>query len=331
MSEPILAIQNLRTSFFRGNEAVLAVDGLDLALYQGQTLGLVGESGCGKSVTALSILRLIPPAVGQIVAGSIQYQGQNILSLPEPAMRRLRGNRIAMIFQEPQSALNPVLSVGYQIVEVIRIHEKCSRPAAKARAISLLERVGLAAPQERYLAYPHQLSGGMRQRVLIAMALACQPDILIADEPTTALDVTIQAQILDLLRQLQEEFGMAILLISHDLGVIAQNALNVAVMYAGQIVESAQVNELFQQPCHPYTRGLLAALPMFGRHAQRLATIPGMVPSLADLPPGCRFQARCTAVFEPCQQQPPPLYALNDSHQVRCFLYASGLPAKEME
>ncbi len=321
---PLLRIQNLKTYFYTEDGTVKAVDGVDLEVYPGEVLGLVGESGCGKSVTSLSIMRLIAPP-GKIVEGEIWFDGQNLLSLPEKQMIAIRGNRISMIFQQPQTALNPVFKVGDQIVEVLQIHRQMDRKTASERAVEMLRLVGIPDPERRAQAYPHELSGGMAQRVMIAMALACEPALLIADEPTTALDVTIQAQILDLMRKLRQQLNTAIILITHDLGVVAEMAERVAVMYAGQIVEQAEVNPLFDTPLHPYTQGLLESIPVLGEFKERLAVIPGSVPNLINLPPGCRFAPRCQARvkygLKICEQEMPALEEIVPGHRVRCWLY----------
>jgi oligopeptide/dipeptide ABC transporter ATP-binding protein len=321
---PLLRIQNLKTYFYTEDGIVKAVDGVDLEVYPGEVLGLVGESGCGKSVTSLSIMRLIAPP-GKIVEGEIWFDGQNLLSLPEKQMIAIRGNRISMIFQQPQTALNPVFKVGDQIVEVLQIHRQMDRKTAWERSVEMLRLVGIPDPERRAQAYPHELSGGMAQRVMIAMALACEPALLIADEPTTALDVTIQAQILDLMRNLRQQINTAIILITHDLGVVAEMAERVAVMYAGQIVEQAEVNALFDTPLHPYTQGLLESIPVLGEFKERLAVIPGSVPNLINLPPGCRFAPRCQARakygLKICEQEMPALQEITPGHRVRCWLY----------
>jgi oligopeptide/dipeptide ABC transporter ATP-binding protein len=297
---------------------VKAVDGLDLELHAGETFGLVGESGCGKSVTALSILRLLPKPAGRITAGRILFEGKDLAIAGEAEIRRIRGNRISMIFQEPMTSLNPVYTIGFQIEEVLRRHRGMGRPAARAEAASLLGLVGMPEPAGRLDDYPHQFSGGMRQRAMIAMALACRPALMIADEPTTALDVTIQAQILDLIARLKEEFGMAVLLITHDLGVVAETCRNVAVMYAGRVVESAAVGELFSRPAHPYTVGLFKSLPRVGVREGCLNPIPGVVPSLANLPPGCAFQERCFQRHAVCAEE-PPWREIAPGHHARCW------------
>ena len=318
MTEPLLSLRHLVTAFETDEGYLRAVDDVSFDVFEGRTLGIVGESGCGKSVASLSIMRLIPSPPGIIESGEALFDGRDLFHLTEAEMRSLRGNDISMIFQEPMTSLNPVYTVGSQIVEAIRLHRKMSRRAAKARAIELLDLVGIPAPAERVDSYPHTLSGGMRQRAMIAMALACEPRLLIADEPTTALDVTIQAQILDLLRQLQEELGMSIIFISHDLGVMAEFAHEIAVMYAGKIVEHAETRRLFAHPRHPYTRGLLRSLPSARNRRERLPTIRGIVPDLRILPAGCRFQDRCDLVDQACRVEEPPL-RLVDGSEVACF------------
>ncbi|HEY6705531.1 MAG TPA: ABC transporter ATP-binding protein, partial [Xanthobacteraceae bacterium] len=301
---PLLKVNNLRTSFFTSDGEVRAVDGVNFDIEDGKTVGLVGESGCGKSVTALSIMQLLPKSTGRIVGGEIQFQGRDLASLPQHQMRRIRGNEISMIFQEPMTSLNPVMTIGDQIAETVRLHQGASRSEARNRAIEMLRLVKIADPQKRVGNYPHQFSGGQRQRVMIAMALACTPKLLIADEPTTALDVTIQAQILELIGELQGRLGMAVLLITHDLGVVAERADEVAVMYAGKIVESAKPEVIFSRPKHPYTIGLLDSLPGRRGGKKRLAAIPGMVPSPLDWPTGCRFRDRCARADASCAAQP---------------------------
>ena len=320
MTETLLAIRDLHTTFSTDAGDARAVDGVSLTVDAGETVGLVGESGCGKSVTALSILRLIQPP-GRIERGSaILLEGRDLMSLSEREMRSVRGNRVAMVWQEPLSALNPVFTVGDQIAEVARVHAGMSRAAAHAKAIEMLRLVGIADPEERVSAYPHQLSGGMRQRVVIAMALVMSPSLLIADEPTTALDVTIQAQILELLRDVQQRMGMSVLLITHDLGVVAETASRVIVMYAGEIVEEAPVREIFSAAHHPYTEGLLRAMPRVGVSRERLAVIPGSVPPPTDWPVGCRFSDRCPYAWERCEREHPPLYQIGSGHVSRCHL-----------
>ena len=322
--EVLLDVKGLRTSFRTGDGIVRAVTGVDFSVRRGEVLGLVGESGCGKSVTSLSILRLIS-APGQIEAGEVWFDGQDILKLPEDQVRRMRGNRISMIFQQPTSALNPVLDLGFQVGEVLETHKNMKRKVARSRALELLRMVGIADPERRLKAFPHETSGGMAQRVMIAMALACEPELLIADEPTTALDVTIQAQILDLMRRLQEETGTAIILITHDLGVVAEMADRVAVMYAGEVVEQADTRTLFRDPRHPYTKGLINSIPVVGEIREELAVIPGNVPNLINLPSGCRFAPRCLAqtaeIVVDVIEAHPNLLPVMPGHDVRCFLY----------
>jgi oligopeptide/dipeptide ABC transporter ATP-binding protein len=322
-AQPVVDIQHLRTYFYVRGQIAKAVDDVSLTIPSGQTLGLVGESGCGKSVTAHSIIRLIPDPPGKIVGGRIDFQGTNLLDLSEAQMRKIRGNRISMIFQEPMTSLNPVYSVGNQVGESIRIHQKLSGKEVRDRVLDMFRLVGIPAPEKRMDDYPHQMSGGMRQRVMIAMALACNPRLMIADEPTTALDVTIQAQILDLMNKLKAEIGASILFITHDLGVIAEMAQNVAVMYAGKVVEYADVNNLFANPKHPYTVGLLQSIPVMGRNSgKRLNTIKGTVPSLLNLPSGCMFNDRCPDVFSDCRQIEPEMVAAGPHHLARCLKYA---------
>ncbi|MDH3769753.1 MAG: ABC transporter ATP-binding protein [Nitrospirota bacterium] len=318
---PLLQVSNLRTSFFTDKGEIKAVDDVSFTVHGGQTLALVGESACGKSVTALSIMRLLS-SPGRVVGGTINFNGQNLLSLPETAMRKIRGKSIAMVFQEPMTSLNPVMRIGDQIGEVLKIHTDLSNTAIRQEVIGLLEKVRIASPKQRIDQYPHEMSGGMKQRVMIAMALACKPDLLIADEPTTALDVTIQAQILDLLADLQKDLGMAILLITHNLGVVAQFSQDVIVMYASKIAERASVKTLFQHPSHPYTQALLKSLPRPGERQVRLEAIPGTVPSPLQYPTGCHFSSRCTEVLEQCPIQPPPTIQVGDSHEAVCWLHA---------
>ncbi len=323
-AEPLLSVEGLVTAFHTDEGIVRAVDGVSFDVADGGTLGIVGESGCGKSVTSLSIMQLLPVPPGKIEAGKILFEGKNLLELTDAEMRDLRGNHISMIFQEPMTSLNPVYTVGFQIMEAIRLHQKVSKSQARERAIEMLRLVGIPAPEQRIDEYPHQLSGGMRQRVMIAMALSCEPKLLIADEPTTALDVTIQAQILDLLERLRLEMGMSIILITHDLGVVAEFVDEIVVMYAGKVVERAETVALFDDPKHPYTRGLLASVPSYGDNAEqkRLPTIPGVVPDLRHLPEGCRFQDRCPDVVDRCRVEEPPLDEV-DGHRVACWV-ASG-------
>lgn len=317
---PLLQVENLRTSFFTDKGEIKAVDDVSFVLQSGRTLALVGESGCGKSVTALSVMRLLS-SPGRVVGGTINFQGRDLLSLPESAMRQIRGKSIAMVFQEPMTSLNPVMRIGDQVGEVLSIHTDLSSRAIRQEVISLLEKVRIASPEDRIDQYPHEMSGGMKQRVMIAMALACKPDLLIADEPTTALDVTIQAQILELLADLQKDLGMAILLITHNLGVVAQFAQEVIVMYASKIAERAEVQRLFQQPSHPYTRALLKSLPRPGERQERLEAIPGTVPSPLQYPQGCHFSSRCSEVLDHCPTQPPPRIQVGEAHEAVCWLH----------
>ena len=319
---PLLRVENLRTSFFTSDGEVRAVDGVTFDIEDGRTVGLVGESGCGKSVTALSIIRLLPKGTGRIVGGALAYRGKDLARLPEDEMRRIRGNEISMIFQEPMTSLNPVISIGDQIAETVRLHRGASRRAARERAIEMLSLVRIAEAPKRLASYPHQLSGGQRQRVMIAMALACTPRLLIADEPTTALDVTIQAQILELIGELRQRLGMAVLLITHDLGVVAERADEVAVMYAGRIVESAKPEVIFSRPLHPYTVGLLSSMPGRGAPKRRLQAIAGMVPNPLDWPTGCHFRDRCVRADAGCARREPPLIEVERQHRVACLKVA---------
>ena len=320
----LLDIIHLQTQFFVRGQVAKAVDDVSFTIKSGQTLGLVGESGCGKSVTAHSIIQLIPDPPGKIVGGQIFFNGSDLLSYSERQMRKIRGNQISMIFQEPMTSLNPVFSVGDQVGEVIRLHKKLSAKETRSRVVDMFHRVGIPAAEQRLDEYPHQMSGGMRQRVMIAMALACNPKMMIADEPTTALDVTIQAQILDLMNKLKADTGASILFITHDLGVIAEMAQHVAVMYAGRIVEYASAESLFLTPKHPYTVGLLESIPVIGRKktSRRLSTIAGVVPSLFDLPEGCLFSDRCPDVFSDCRKISPSQYDVGKNHTARCLKYA---------
>jgi oligopeptide/dipeptide ABC transporter ATP-binding protein len=322
--QSLLEVRDLKTYFYTEDGVVKAVDGVDFRVYPGEVLGLVGESGCGKSVTSLSIMRLISQP-GKIIDGEIIFDNQDLAKATENDMIQVRGNRISMIFQQPQSALNPVFKVGDQIAEVLNIHQALGKEAGRQRAIELLKMVGIPEAERRAESYPHELSGGMAQRVMIAMALACAPELLIADEPTTALDVTIQAQILDLMRGLREKIGTSIILITHDLGVVAEMAERVAVMYAGRIVEEAGVIALFEKPLHPYTQGLIGSIPILGKLKDRLDVIPGSVPNLINLPPGCRFAPRCRARVEHhlniCSEKEPDLVETLSRHTVRCWLY----------
>jgi oligopeptide/dipeptide ABC transporter ATP-binding protein len=324
-AQAVLQVEDLQTHFFTAIGRVRAVDGVSYSLKAGETLGVVGESGCGKSVSALSILRLVANPPGRIVGGAVRFQGRNLLELSDGEMERIRGNEISMIFQEPMTSLNPLYTVGKQIAEAVALHQGLSRKDAWDRAVDMLRRVYIPEPERRAHAYPHQLSGGMRQRVMIAMALSCNPKVLIADEPTTALDVTIQAQILDLMRELQETFGTAIILITHDMGVVAENADRVVVMYAGRKVEEASAKALFDRPGHPYTEGLLGSIPHLdvaarkGTTRPRLTEIKGMVPSLFNLPPGCSFAPRCAYATDQCGRIVPPLEEHRPGHFVACW------------
>jgi oligopeptide/dipeptide ABC transporter ATP-binding protein len=324
-TKPILEVDDLKTHFFTPDGIVPAVNGVSYSLDPGETLGVVGESGCGKSVTALSILRLIASPPGRIVGGAIRFQGTNLLALSEREMERIRGNQISMIFQEPMTSLNPLQTAGQQISEAIALHQGLSRRAAMEKAVEMLRRVHIPEPERRARAYPHQLSGGMRQRVMIAMALSCNPKVLIADEPTTALDVTIQAQILDLMRELRVTLGTAMVLITHDMGVVAENADRVVVMYAGRKVEEARVDDLFQRPAHPYTKGLLDSIPHLDVASRsdparaRLNEIKGMVPVLSRLPRGCSFASRCGLATDGCRSEFPPLTMVGDGHLAACW------------
>ena len=324
MSEKILEVRDLKVEFKTDEGKVTAVNGVNFDVFKGKTLGIVGESGSGKSVSALSIMRLIPTPPGEISEGTIKFLDQDVLKLPVEQMRTIRGNKIAMIFQEPMTSLNPVFKVGNQIEEVLNLHQPhLNAKQRQDKAVEMLRLVGIPSPESRVDEYPHQLSGGMRQRVMIAIALSCEPDVLIADEPTTALDVTIQAQILELMKKLQTELGMGIIMITHDLGVVAETCDDVAVMYCGQIVERADVKTLFENPMHPYTRGLIKSIPSFDStisgDKERLTTIEGMVPPLSKLPVGCNFQDRCEFVSEQCRNNDPILEIKEGSHDVRCF------------
>ncbi len=318
----ILDVQGLKTHFATRNGTVRAVDGVDISVDKGDTLGIVGESGCGKTVLALSIMRLIPSPAGRIVAGQIFFKGTDLLGLDEDEMRRLRGNDISMIFQEPMNSLNPVLKVGDQISEVIKLHKGLSEEEAIGRTLDMLRLVGLSPTRETLRSYPHQMSGGMRQRIMIAMALACNPELMLADEPTTALDVTIQAQIIDLINKLKDEVGTSVILITHDLGIVAQMARHVAVMYTGKVVEYCSVLDLFSTPLHPYTRGLMESTPKRATKKDGyLTAIPGIVPNLYELPSGCSFRNRCPDVMDICAEKEPQLVEQSPGHQVRCWKY----------
>lgn len=320
MKDKLLEIQNLKTYFYTGNGMVPAVDNISFDIYRGETLGLVGESGCGKSVTAHSILRLVPDPPGKIEGGKILFLGEDLVSTPIKRMREVRGNKIGIVFQEPMTSLNPVFTVGNQVMESVKIHLKKSNKEAREMTIEMLRKTGIPAPEKRIDDYPHQMSGGMKQRVLIAMAIICKPLLLIADEPTTALDVTIQAQILDLLRNLQEEYHLSILFITHDLGIVAETAQRVAVMYAGKIVEISEVIDIFANPKHPYTEGLLNSIPKLDRSDQKLIPIPGVVPSPLDFPEGCRFHPRCSHTMDICRKKEPELIEVLPGHKSACWL-----------
>ncbi|MBI3770490.1 MAG: ABC transporter ATP-binding protein [Deltaproteobacteria bacterium] len=317
-SAPLLAVRELHTHFETPEGVARAVDGVSFSVRPGRTLGLVGESGCGKSVTAMSILRLVTPP-GRIVSGAIRYKGKDLVELSEGAMRRVRGKEIAMVFQEPMTSLNPVFTIGSQIAEAVRLHQRLGRAATRARVVEALRLVEMPEPERRARSYPHELSGGMRQRAMIAMALACEPNLLIADEPTTALDVTIQAQILELLRGLRERFGMAMLLITHDLGIVAEQADEVAVMYAGRIVEQGSVLDVFERPLHPYTIALMEAVGRLGGDERYLEALPGTVPSLLRLPSGCRFRDRCARAIDRCATVDPALEEKATGHAAACI------------
>lgn len=321
LADILLDVKNLKTKFKTYDGEVKAADGIDLTVHKKEILGIVGESGCGKTVTALSIMRLIPSPPGEVRADKMELNGVELQSLTEKQLSMVRGNEISMIFQEPLSALNPVLTIGEQLIEVLLLHQKLDRKKAYLQAIEALNLVQIPSAAQRLADYPHQLSGGMRQRVMLAMACACKPSLLLADEPTTALDVTAQAQILELLCQLQSEMSTAIVLITHDLGLVAEIAQRVTVMYAGVVVENATVEDLFAKPLHPYTKGLLASLPLIDRQLERLNVIPGGVPNMLSLPRGCRFHPRCPYCWQVCRQQEPPLFPQNRS-EVRCWLFA---------
>jgi oligopeptide/dipeptide ABC transporter ATP-binding protein len=326
--ETLLRVEDLRTQFHTDAGLVHVVDGVNLELKKGEILGIVGESGCGKSVTSLSIMQLLPKGIGKVTSGNISLAGKDILAMSKSELRKMRGSQISMIFQEPMTSLNPVFKVGEQIMEAIRFHMKLSKKEAKSYAIEMLTKVGISRPESVVDEYPHQLSGGMRQRVMIAIAMACEPKILIADEPTTALDVTIQAQILNLMRQLQQEKGTSIMLITHDLGVVAEMCDRVVVMYAGQVVEETDVKSLFKNPKHPYTKGLLASLPQLTSDGDRLNSIPGQVPALDEMPIGCRFAPRCEFRMSVCETSNPDLLDTGEQHNCRCHLYQEeGIPS----
>ncbi|WP_412679683.1 ABC transporter ATP-binding protein [Brevibacillus choshinensis] len=322
MEEAMLAVKGLTVHFRNEEKEFSVVHGISFHVKKGETLGLVGESGCGKSVTSLSVMGLVPTPPGKIVAGEILYKGVDLLCLKEKQMNEIRGNEISMIFQEPMTSLTPVFTIGRQLDEGILLHTKLTKKEAKARSIEMLKLVGIPRAEQIYSSYPHELSGGMRQRVMIAMGLACQPQLLIADEPTTALDVTIQAQILDLMRELKEKTDTAILFITHDLGVVAEMCDRVIVMYAGEIVEEADVDTLFHDPKHPYTRGLMESIPTLGEKKRRLFSIAGQVPPAGSVSKGCRFLDRCDRAVERCEQEHPELQELKQGHSCRCWLYA---------
>lgn len=318
----LLEVKDLQTTFFTDSGEIPAVDHVDFYVREGEVLGIVGESGCGKSVTSLSVMQLIPSPPGKIVGGEILFEGEDLLKKTEKEMREIRGNDVAMIFQEPMTSLNPLFTIGNQMSEAISLHQKkWSKKQIKARAVEMLTLVGLPRAEEIMKEYPHQLSGGMRQRVMIAMALVCDPKVLIADEPTTALDVTIQAQILKLMRELNERMNTAIMLITHDLGVVAETCERVVVMYAGQVIEEAPTGVIFAEPCHPYTRGLIKSVPDMRDKKDRLYSIPGNVPKPGSINTGCRFASRCESAFSRCWVESPPLYRNSENHQTRCFLY----------
>ena len=319
VDRPLLDVVDLKTHFHTDQGLVRAVDGVSFQVRQGRTLGIVGESGCGKSVASLSILRLIPSPPGRIEGGRILFKGRDLLRLSEGQMRKIRGNEISMVFQEPMTSLNPVFTCGDQIIEAIVLHQGLTKKEAKGRAVEMLRLVGIPSPEERVDEYPHQMSGGMRQRVMIAMALSCHPSLLIADEPTTALDVTIQAQILELLAKLGEDLSMSVIVITHDLGVIAEVAERVVVMYAGRVAEYADVYPLFNSPLHPYTVGLLQSMPRLGRRSERLKVIPGSVPNPLSFPPACRFHPRCPLAVDKCRTDEPDLAEISPGHYVRCW------------
>lgn len=329
MKKPVLEINQLQTHFFTDRGEIPAVDNVSFAIHEGEVLGVVGESGCGKSVTSLSVMGLVPNPPGKIVGGEIIFRelssnnlkDEDLVKVSQKRMRQIRGNQIAMIFQEPMTSLDPLFTIGFQIIEVIRNHQKISKKAARQKAVEMLKLVGIPRAEEIVDEYPHQLSGGMRQRVMIAIAMACDPEVLIADEPTTALDVTIQAQILDLMKKLNKEKGTAIMLITHDLGVVAEMCDRVVVMYAGKVVEEGSVRTILKEPKHPYTRGLIRSLPKMNNRDQRLYSIPGNVPKPGSIKEGCRFAARCDEVFDRCYKEDPELIQLSGGHTCRCFLY----------
>ncbi|MCB5934165.1 ABC transporter ATP-binding protein [Caldibacillus thermoamylovorans] len=331
MTERILEIQNLQTSFFSDGKEIKAVDGVSFTIHKGETVGIVGESGSGKSVTSLSVMRLLHDTPGKIVGGSICFNGKNLLELPEKEMRKIRGNEIAMIFQEPMTSLNPVYKIGKQLEEAIRLHLGYDKKQARAHAVQMLKLVGLPRAEELVNEYPFQLSGGMRQRVMIAMAMSCKPKLLIADEPTTALDVTIQAQILDLMRKLGQASDTSIMLITHDLGVVAEMCDRVVVMYAGKVVEETDVHTLFSEPKHPYTQGLLKSIPKLGEKVGKLDSIPGNVPTPDELPQGCKFATRCKFATEQCWKKEPQLDKISKDHKARCWLHQDTEKVEETQ
>lgn len=331
MSDKLLEVRDLQVHFHTDEGVVPAVDGISFSVNAGETLGIVGESGCGKSQTSLAIMGLIPIPPGKIKDGQVIFKGQDLLKKSEKEMRQIRGNEISMIFQEPMTSLNPVFTIGDQIMEAIILHQKASKQEARQKAAEMLRLVGIPSPEKRLDEYPHQLSGGMRQRVMIAMALSCNPSLLIADEPTTALDVTIQAQILDLMRSLKEDIGMGIMLITHDMGVIAEMADNVVVMYAGKVVEQAAVNDIFANPMHPYTLGLLGSIPKLHQVTERLEAIPGVVPNPYHMPTGCRFNPRCDHAKDICREREPELVEYEDGHQAACWKLANYQAKAEKE
>ncbi|MGV8982044.1 ABC transporter ATP-binding protein [Clostridium sp.] len=324
MSKNLVEIKNLKTYFYTEDGIVKAVDDVSFNIRQGEIIGVVGESGCGKSVTAMSIMRLIPSPPGKIVGGEILFEDKKILELKDDEMRKIRGNEIAVIFQEPMTSLNPIFTIGYQIEEVIQLHQKLNKVQTKKKAVEMLKLVGVPRAEEIVRCYPHELSGGMRQRAMIAMAVSCNPKLLIADEPTTALDVTIQAQILDIMKDLKKKLNTSIMLITHDLGVIAEMAEYVIVMYAGKVVEEAPVIELFENPMHPYTEGLMKSKPSLDKDVDRLYSIPGQVPNPINMPEECYFCARCPSAMDICRVQQPPIKEIRPGHKVACFLYEGG-------
>jgi oligopeptide/dipeptide ABC transporter, ATP-binding protein, C-terminal domain len=324
MNNRILELQDLKTCFHTREGIVNAVDGVSYHLDVGEVLGVVGESGCGKSVTALSIMRLIPNPPGEIVSGAVLYKGSNLLEKTERQMKKIRGNEISMIFQEPMTSLNPLFKIGDQIIETIVLHQSLSKKEAREKAIEMLSLVGIPLPSKRIDSYPHELSGGMRQRVMIAMALSCNPEILLADEPTTALDVTIQAQILELMCKLKDKTGTSIIMITHDLGIVAEMCNRIVVMYCGQIVEEGTVKEIFKNPLHPYTIGLLGSIPKIDTEKGRLFNIKGNVPSLLKMPKGCRFSTRCTHCMKKCNEMEPDIIQVDGTRKVRCWLHVTG-------